>query len=54
MCLKEIEGGETGGVEFELPMECANSYVQVDGCVSRTYGKSSELEIFNCTLSAYK
>lgn len=38
-------------VEFELPMEHTSGYGQVAGCVSYTYGKSSELELFNWILS---
>lgn len=61
--MKEIEGRERAGgsdiefiltqVEFELHMEYINGYVQIAGCVSCTYGKSSELEIFHWVLSVH-
>lgn len=56
MCLKEIVGGETEKVILSsglhvLGLSCPwNVYVQIAGCVSCTYGKITELEMFNCIL----
>ena len=40
--------------EFKLPMEYTNRYGQVAGHVSCTYGKNSELELFDWILSVGK
>lgn len=57
VCLKEMEGADTGGVVLSsalqvLSLNCPwNIQVDMARCVSYTYGKSSELELFNWILS---